>query len=123
MFYESVYMCQAAILCACAHVFSLIVVFSGTFSILTLRELEAAACLWLSWLLTLNLTCVTCDEACLAECLLIVSIYLNECASDSEAESLALSCETATVEVSLNVVLLCNLEELEWLLNHILEDS
>jgi hypothetical protein len=57
------------------------------------------------------------------EVLLILSVNLNECASDSKAESLALTCETATVEVSLDVILLSYFKKLQRLLNNILQDS
>jgi predicted solute-binding protein len=55
--------------------------------------------------------------------LLILSVNLNECASDSKAKSLALTCETATVEVSLDVILLSYFKKLQRLLNNILQDS
>jgi hypothetical protein len=91
--------------------------------LLTLRELEATTSLWTTWLLTLNLTRVASEEAVILEVLLILSVNLNECASDSEAESLALTCETATVEVSLDVILLSYFKKLQRLLNNILQDS
>ena len=62
------------------HSASPISIVSGAFSVLTLRELEAATCFWLSWLLTLYLTSIASDKACLTECLLVVSVNLNECA-------------------------------------------
>ena len=90
---------------------------------LTLAELETTTSLWLTWLLTLNGTRVASHESVILQSLLVLSVHLNECACDSEAESLALACEAATVKVCLDVILLCYLKELEWLLNHVLEDS
>ena len=90
--------------------------------ILTLAELEATACLRLTRLLTLNLTSVACEEALYLESLLVLSVNLNECASDSEAESLALTCETATVEVYLDVIFLFHTEQEQRLLNNVLQN-
>ena len=84
---------------------------------LTLRELEAATCLWLTWLLTFNSTWVTCDEAFCAQSLLVFFVDLHECTGDSEAKCLALTCITATCEVSLDVILLNYTEEVEGLLH------
>src|SRR5574344_2355530 len=84
--------------------------------ILTLRELEATACLWLTWLLTFNSTCITCDEALSTKCLLVFFVDFHECTSNSEAKCLALTRIATTCEVCLDVILLCNTAEVERLL-------
>ena len=90
---------------------------------LTLTELEAATSLGLTWLLTLYLTAVTCQETFVLQLLLVFFIDLHQSTGDSKAESLALACEATTVEVSLDVILLSNIKQVQWLLYHILQDS
>ena len=90
---------------------------------LTLTELEAATSLGLTWLLTLYLTAVACQETFVLQLLLVFFIDLHQSTGDSEAESLALTCEATTVEVSLDVILLSNIKQVQWLLYHILQDS
>jgi len=90
--------------------------------ILTLAELEVTTCLRLSRLLTLNLTCIACEEALCLESLLVLGINLNECAGNGKTQSLALACEAATVESSLDVVLAFCFEQLKGLLDNILKD-
>ena len=89
---------------------------------LTLAELETTTSLWLTWLLTLNGTRVASHESVILQSLLVLSVHLNECACDSEAESLALACEATTVEVSLDVILLNSVESQQRLLYYILYD-
>ena len=91
--------------------------------ILALAELEAAACLWLTRLLTFNGTGVACEEALVLEGLLVFSVNLHQCAGDGETQSLALTGEAATVEVCLDVILLNSVEQKQWLLYYILENS
>jgi len=91
------------------------------FSILTLTELEATTSLGLTWLLTLNLTGIAGQETVVFQALLILSINLDECTGDSEAESLALTSEATTVEVGLDVIFLSYLQQVQRLLNHVLE--
>ena len=95
---------------------------SASVRILTLAELEATACLRLTRLLTLNLTSVASEEALCLESLLVFCVNLNERTGDSEAESLALTCEAATVEVSLDIIFLFRTEQEQRLLNHVLQD-
>lgn len=82
------------------------------FPTLTLTELEATASLGLTWLLTLNGTAVTSEEAMVLEVLLVFSVDLHQGACNGKAQSLALTCVTATIEVSLDVVFLSHLEQL-----------
>ncbi len=91
--------------------------------ILTLTELEAAASLGLTRLLTLNGTRVAREEACILQLFLIFCVHLDECAGNGEAKSLALSCIAAAVKINLDIIFLSNLKQLQWLLNHILQDS
>ena len=88
-----------------------------------LAELEATASLWLTWFLAFNGTSVTGKEALILEGLLIIGVNFDQCACDSETQGLALACETATVEVGFDVVFAFYLEQVQWLLNHILQDS
>ena len=90
---------------------------------LTLTELEATTSLGLTWLLTLNLTAITCQETCVLQLLLVLFIDLHQSACDSETECLALASETTTIEVHLDIVLLSYFEQVQRLLNHILQDS
>ena len=53
---------------------------------LTLAELEAAASLWTSWLLTLNGTAVTGQEALVLESLLVIGVDLHQAALRHSAE-------------------------------------
>ena len=80
---------------------------------LTLTELEAATSLGLTWLLTLYLTAVACQETFVLQLLLVFFIDLHQSTGDSEAESLALTCEATTVEVSLDVILLSNIKQVQ----------
>src|SRR3712207_3634085 len=91
--------------------------------ILTLAELEATTCLWLTRLLTLNGAAVACEEACILESLLVFGVDFHESTCDSEAKGLALACKTATVEVGLDVVFTINIEQLQWLLYHVAKNS
>ncbi len=100
------------------HILPIILVSLVFQVILTLRELEATACLWLTRLLTFNSTCITCDEAFSAECLLVFFVDFHKCTGDSEAKCLTLTSVTATCEVSLDVILLNNAEEVEGLLHN-----
>ena len=88
---------------------------------LTLRELEAATCLWTSWLLTLYLTCITCQEAVVLQILLILFVNLHQCACNGEAQSLRLTGEATAVQIGLDVILLCCLQQLQRLLYDILK--
>ena len=90
---------------------------------LTLTELEATTCLGLTGLLTLNLTSIAGQETVVFQSLLVLGINLDQCTGDSEAQSLALTSETTTVEVGLDVILLSDLQEVQRLLHHILQDS
>ena len=97
--------------------------FSTLSSRLTLTELEATTSLRLTWLLTLNLTAITCQETSVLQLLLILFVHLDEGTGDSHAQGLALASETTTVEVHLDVVLLSHLEQVQRLLNHVLQDG
>ena len=90
---------------------------------LTLTELEATTRLGLTWLLTLYLTAVACQETFVLQRLLILGIDLHQCTGDSEAERLALTSETTSVEVGLDVILLSDLQQVQRLLHHILQDG
>ena len=94
-----------------------------TKKILTLTELEVSTSLWLTWLLTLNSTAVACQESLVLKCFLIFSVNLNQCTSDSKTQCLALTSKATTIEVGLNVILTFYTEQLQWLLNHVLQDS
>ena len=69
-------------------------------TLLTLTELEATTCLWLTWFLTLYLTAVACEETLVLQRLLVFGIHLNEGTGNSEAKCLALTSETTTVEAA-----------------------
>ena len=90
--------------------------------ILTLTELEAATSLGLTRLLTLNSTRVAREEACILQLLLIFCVHLDERAGNGEAKCLALACIAAAIKISLDIIFLSNLKQLQWLLNHILQD-
>jgi len=90
---------------------------------LTLRELEAATCLWLTWLLTLNGTGVASEESESLESLLVVSVDLDQSACYRHSQSLALTSETTSIEICLYVILAINIKCLQRLLNHILQYS
>ena len=85
-------------------------------------ELEATTGLGLTGLLALHGTRVAGHETFGAEGLLVLGIDLHECAGNGQTESLALSGEAATVNVHLDVVLLCGVEQRERLLHHELQD-
>ena len=89
---------------------------------LTLAELEALACLRTSRLLTLYNACVASQESVVFQVLLVFCVHLDEGACDSETQSLALACEAAAVEVCLDVIFLCSLEQQQWLFYHVLQD-
>ena len=84
-----------------------------TQEILTLTELEVTASLGLSRLLTLNGTAITCEESVVLEVLLVFSVDLHQRTCDGETQGLALAGETTAVEVGLDIVLLCDLEQLD----------
>lgn len=90
---------------------------------LTLTELEATASLRTTRFLTLNGTCVTSKESVIFQILLVFLVDFNECACNGEAQSLALTCETATIEVHLYIIFLSYVKKLQRLLNNILQDS
>lgn len=90
---------------------------------LTFAELEATASLGTSRLFTFNGTGITCHEAFSTKSLLVVGIDFHECAGNGEAEGLALSGETTTAEVNLDVVLFSHVEECEGLLYNVLQDG
>lgn len=85
--------------------------------ILTFAELEALASLGLTGFLTFNRTGIAGHEAELAEECLVVGVNLNKCAGDTETKCFSLAFVAATVKVDMNVVLLCNFESCEGLLN------
>ena len=89
---------------------------------LALAELEATASLGLTWLLTFNDTCIAGEEACLAESGLRLSVDLDECTCDGEAESACLAIIATTLQVNLDVVLLSYADLVERLLDDILKD-
>ena len=91
--------------------------------VLTLAELEATTSLGTTWLLTLYLTAVASHEAFSTECLLVLGIDLNQCAGDSQTESLALTGETATLQVNLDIIRLCNVQQVQGLLNNVLQNG
>ena len=66
---------------------------------LTLTELEATACLGLTRLLALYLTAVASQESGVLQLLLVLLVDLHQGAGNGEAQGLALTSETATVEV------------------------
>ena len=70
--------------------------------ILTLTELEVSTSLWLTWLLTLDSTAVACQESVILQVLLVLSVNLNQCTSDSKTQCLALTSKATTIEVGLN---------------------
>ena len=90
---------------------------------LTLTELEVSTSFWLTWLLTFNSTAVTSQESMILQVLLIFSVYLNQCTCNSKTQCLALTSKATTIKVGLNVILTFNTEQLQWLLNHVLQDS
>ena len=90
---------------------------------LTLTELEATTCLRLTRLLALDLAAVACQESLGLQCFLVLGVQLDQCACNGETQSLALTRETATVEVHFDVVLLGYLKQVQRLLHHILQDS
>ena len=90
---------------------------------LTLAELEAAASFRLTWLLTLNFAGVTGKESVVFQVFLIFGIDFHQCTGDSEAQSLALTCETASVKIGFDVIFLCHFEQCERLFYHILQDG
>ena len=55
--------------------------------------------------------------------LLVFLVDLNKCACNGEAQSLALTCETTTIEVHLYIIFLSYVKELQRLLNNILQNS
>ncbi len=93
-----------------------------TAQILTLAELEATACLWLTWLLTFYYAGITCEESGLAESRLGLGVNLDECTCDGETECLSLALVATTLKVYLDVVLLGNSDFVEGLLNDVLKD-
>jgi len=88
---------------------------------LTLAELEATTCLWTSGLLSLDLAAVACHKAFGTECLLVLSVNLDQGACDSQAESLRLTGVATAIEVHVDVVLLGHVEQRERLLHDELE--
>ena len=85
---------------------------------LTLTELEATTCLGLTGLLALHLAAVAGEESLNLEGLLVIGVHLDKGAGDSHAQGLALTSETATVEVGLDVILLGALQQSQGLLHH-----
>ena len=81
--------------------------------------MEVLASFWLTRFLTLNFTSVTSQEAFSLESGFILSVDLNECASDSETECLSLALESATVKISLDIIFLCNAEFVQRLENDV----
>ena len=90
---------------------------------LTLAELEACACLWTTRLLALHSAGVAGEEALILECFLVLSVDLHQCAGDGKPQSLALTGEATSVEVDLDIIFVCNIEQLERLLDNILKDG
>ena len=92
-------------------------------NVLTLAELEATTCLGTTGLLTLYLTAVASHEAFGTECLLVLGIDLNQCAGDSQTQSLALAGVTATLQVNLDIILLCYVQQVQGLLYYELQNG
>ena len=88
--------------------------------VLTLAELEALASLGASWLLTLNDTRVASKEAFCTQSRLVFFVDLDKSTSDSEASGFALTLESSTLEVDLDVILFYSVERRERLANDIL---
>ena len=83
---------------------------------LALAELEVSTSLGLTRLLALDGTAVAREESGVLELLLVLGVDLDERTGDGEAQGLALTGETTTVEVYLNIILTLSLEQLQWLL-------
>ena len=80
---------------------------------LTLTELEATTSLRLTRLLALYLTGVASQESVILQVFLVLSIYLDESAGNSETQSLALASEAATVEICLDVIFLSCFQQVQ----------
>ena len=89
---------------------------------LTFTELESAACLWTTRLLTFNLTAITCNETLSTQSALVFLINLHQSTGNSQTGSLRLTGETATEDIKFNVILTFNIQSLQGLLNHILKN-
>ena len=89
---------------------------------LTFRELEAFACLGLTWFLTLYGARVAGHEALGAESRLVLRIDLHKRTCDSEAERLGLTFVAAPIYMGVDVIFLSSLESAERLLHNILKD-
>ena len=90
---------------------------------LTLAELEAATSLGLTGLFTLNGTRVTGHEAFCAESLLIVCVYFYESTGNCKTQCLALSRETSTAKINLDVIFFSHVKKSERLLYNKLQDG
>ena len=90
--------------------------------VLTLAELELAACTGLTGLLTLNLTRVTRHEAVLLEYRAHLRIDFAEGAGDTKAGSLSLAFDSATVESDGDVEIFSGRSDQQRLFHHILEN-
>ena len=94
----------------------------STPNILTLTELEATTSLRTSRLLTFYLAGITCHEALGTQGLLVLGINLDQRTCDGKTQSLALTCETATLQINLDIVFLCTVQSCQWLLYDILQN-
>ena len=74
-------------------------------------------------LLTFYLTAVAGHEAFGTECLLVLGVDLNQCAGDSQTQSLALAGVTATLQVNLDIILLCYVQQVQGLLYYVLQNG
>ena len=89
---------------------------------LTFTELESLTSFRTSRFLTFNSTRVTSNETFCTKSGFVFRIDLNQCASDSQASCLRLSFEATSIEVDLDIILFCNVQLCERLLNNELKD-
>ena len=90
--------------------------------ILTFRELEVPTSLRLTRFLTLYLTGITCHESFCLQSRFVLGVDLHQCAGDCQTQSFCLTFESATVQISLDIIFLRYTQFLQRLLNHVLEN-
>src|SRR6185437_14249439 len=84
---------------------------------LTFRELEPLACLRTAWLLALDDACVASQEAETAQLWLERLVFLDQSASDREAQRSGLTGQSATIDVGGHVIAAEHIGRREWLLD------
>ena len=84
--------------------------------VLSFTELELTTSLRLTRLLTFNNTCIASDESGCTKRFLVFCVNLYKSTGNCQTESLTLACVATATESYLDVILVGNIQQVEWLL-------